>query len=70
MYQDEKNHIDKISDDEALPMLMNQIYRPRNAEGMLKTMDYVSELIELVPMYRMGCNMDTEAAKVAFEGMQ
>lgn len=70
LYQDEKNHIDKISGDEALPMLMNQIYRPRNAEGMLKTMDYVSELIELVPMYQMGCNMETEAAKTAFEGMQ
>lgn len=70
LYQNTENEIYKISSDAALPMLMNQIYRPRNAEGMLKTMDYVNELLERVPMYQMGCNMEIEAAKVAYEGMR
>ena len=55
---------------DALPMLMNQIYRPREAEGLLKTMDYVNTLIENIPMYQMGCNMKKDAARVAYEGMK
>lgn len=68
--QNKENHIRKISGDEALPMLMNQIYRPRNTEGLIKTMDYVNVLIEKVPMYQMGCNMEQEAAQIAYEGMK
>ena len=68
--QDKENHICRIAGEEALPMLMNQIYRPRNAAGMIKTLDYINELIEKIPMYKMGCNMELEAAKVAYEGMK
>lgn len=68
--QDKENHIVSISGEEALPMLMNQIYRPRNAEGMMKTLDFINEIMEKIPMYKMGCNMDIEAAKVAYEGMK
>lgn len=68
--QSQENHISKITGDEALPLLMNQIYRPRNAEGLLKTMDFVNELIEKIPMYQMGCNMEMDAAKTAYEGMK
>lgn len=48
---------------------MNQIYRPRQPEGMLKTMEYVDVIIKNVPMYTMGCTISHEAAKVAYEGM-
>ena len=64
-----ENKIYRIGQNDALPRLMNQIYRPRQTEGLLKTMDYVNKLLEQVPMYILECNMDKEAAKVAYEGM-
>lgn len=64
-----ENKIYRIDQNDALPRLMNQIYRPRQTEGLLKTMDYVNKLLEQVPMYILECNMDKEAAKVAYEGM-
>lgn len=70
LHQDKENHICKIDGGDALPMMMNQIYRPRNVEALLKTMDYVNVLIEKIPMYQMGCNMELGAARVAYEGMK
>lgn len=70
LHQDKENHICKIDCSDALPMLMNQIYRPRNVEALLKTMDYVNSLLEKIPMYQMGCNMELDAAKVSYEGMK
>lgn len=68
--QNNKNSINRIRKEDALPLIINQIYRPRQSEGMIKTLEYINELLEKVPMYSMGCNMETEAAKVAYEAMK
>jgi hypothetical protein len=49
---------------------MNQIYRPRDMEGLMKTMDYVDRLIEEVPMYSMGCTISKDAAEMAYKAMR
>jgi hypothetical protein len=67
--QGAENKIEKIDGNQALPMLMNQIYRPRQKEGVMKTLEYIDALMSSVPMYKMVCNMSMEAAKVAYEGM-
>ena len=68
--QARENIINKIDSEKALPLIMNQVYRPRQSEGMIKTMKYVNELLENIPMYTMKCNMEKEAAKVAYESMR
>lgn len=69
LHQAEENNIKKIGSQESVSLLMNQIYRPRNMEGMLKTMEYVDRLIREVPMYSMGCTISKEAAEMAYKIM-
>lgn len=65
----ETNHIERISKKEALPMLCQQSYRPCSPIGAQKMLALVDRLGSSVPLYRLGCNMEPEAAKVAYHGM-
>lgn len=66
----ENNFIEKISVQEAYPMLLQQTYRPHGTERMERMLSSIDRMAELVPLYRLGCNMDMQAASVSFEGMQ
>ena len=45
-------------------------YDTSNPASALKTMELIDRLMESVQIYRLYCNMESEAAKVAYEGMQ
>lgn len=68
--RDQTNHIEPITVAQALPMLMQQSYRPPEREALARTLKLISRLTKGVKLYRLGCNMDPEAADVAFAGMQ
>ena len=51
-------------------MLLQQVYRPADMLKMSSTLSLVDRLADNVRLYRLGCNMDIEAAKVAYEGMR
>lgn len=70
LHQAQKNEIKCISADEALKYVMNQVYRPTDPLMMMKTLDYVEELLKKVPVYSMGCNMLEEAAIKAYDKMK
>ena len=65
----EKNRIRRISGVEALPTLMSQTYRPSGAPQIQKTMELVLQMAKTVPLWKMECNMDPEAAITAYEAM-
>ena len=65
----ETNHIERISKKEALPMLCQQIYRPEDPATLAKMLALVDRLGSSVSLYRLGCNMEPEAAQVAYHGM-
>lgn len=65
----ETNHIERISKKEALPMLCQQVYRPENPAALARMLALVDRLGSSVPLYRLGCNMESEAALVAYHGM-
>lgn len=65
-----ENSIERISPDEAYPMLLQQAYRPSNPMSLMTVMQLLTELADNVGLYRLKCNMDKEAADVAYEGMQ
>jgi len=68
--RDNTNHIEEITKAEALPMMLQQSYRPKAPAGMLTTMTLVERLGSNVRLFRLGCNMDPEAALVAYDGMK
>lgn len=65
----EVNRIQEISAREALPMLMQQSHRPADPLDLAKLLDTVDQLMKKTRFYRLECNMDPEAALVAYNGM-
>ena len=63
------NEIRQITFREAMPMLMQQIYRPADIDGMQKTIRLCESIGTTVRLYRLKCTMDPEAAEVAYHGM-
>jgi len=65
----EENHIRRIHPKDAVYMLLQQSSRPMDAKKLPKYLDLVDALSKKVEFYRLQCNMDPEAAKIAFEVM-
>ena len=65
----ETNHIERIVPREALMMLCQQSYRSAQPAALRKTLALVDLLSSSVPLYKLGCNMEPEAALVAYHGM-
>ena len=65
----QENRITPITAQQALPMLFQQSQRPARSENMPKYMDLIDQLAARVDLYKMACNMDPEAARVAFRTM-
>ena len=67
--RDQENHIEPIMLPEAMTTLFQQIYRPKAREDVRQTMLMVRRLGQYTSLYRLGCNMEAEAATVAYLGM-
>ena len=65
----EKNRVREISASETLFMLLQQSNRPMDRSKMPVYMELLDRLTQSVRFYRMQCNMDPEAATVAYEAM-
>ncbi len=63
------NQIQELVPKEALPMLMQQSYRPDNSHTMLQLLKVIDKMAKNVKFYRLQCNMDQSAAKLSFETM-
>lgn len=61
-----ENQIRPITPREVLPMLMQQSHRPGDLGKYMELLDAMSGSLAF---YRMQCNMDPQAAHVAYEGM-
>jgi len=66
----EKNAIRRVGAAEAYPLLLQQVYRPADADALRKTLTLLDRLAASVPLWRLGCNMDIEAARVAYDAMK
>ena len=66
----ERNTIRSISKAEAYPMLIQQAYRPIDGAALAATLPLIDKMAGTVALYKLGCNMEAQAAKVAYEGMK
>ena len=65
-----ENHIERIDKRTAFPLLLQQIYRPEDYAKTAKTLQLTDELTQTVPVYRLHCNMEPDAATVAYNAMK
>lgn len=64
-----ENRIRRISPQEAQEMLLHQSYCPEDPEKQLAFYRYVEELTRRVPLWKMECNKNPQAAELAWEAM-
>ena len=64
-----ENRIAPVSAEEVLPMLQKQAYWPMDTPKELPFLKLVDQLAATVPLWKMACNKDPEAAEIAFSAM-
>ena len=64
-----ENRIWQVSSEEALPMLQKQAYQPLNPVKTDAFLALVEQLSQTVPLWKMACNKNPEAAHIAFDAM-
>ncbi len=64
-----QNSIRRISRQEGYATLLQQVYRPREPLALAQTLQVLDRLLSQVELYRLGCNMDPEAAHISYQGM-
>ena len=65
----EENSIRPIDPGEAYPMLFQQIYRPIDPASMHKTLELTEKLAGQAGLWRLGCTISQDAARLAFAAM-
>lgn len=64
------NEIVPISASEAFPVLLQQSHRPSSPADLTRFLCLLDQITKKTGLYRLKCNMDPEAAQVAYDGMQ
>lgn len=65
----ETNFIEPLDEGTAVFSILNQTLRPSDPQNMSMLLDLLDKVIKAVPVWRMGCNISVEAAKMAYEAM-
>ena len=63
------NFIEPLDEGTAVYSILNQTIRPRKREYMDNLLALLDRVIAAVPVWRMGCNISVEAAKMAYDAM-
>ena len=66
----ERNEIEPLSVSAAMPTLLQQSYRPSDPAALSRLLILLDRMTKKIGLYRLKCNMDPEAAQVAYDGMQ
>ena len=65
----EKNEIFSFSGKEAIRRILGQLNRVRDMDSRIKQMELLDKLLQEVPVWKLRCNMEDEAAIVSYEAM-
>lgn len=66
----ETNRMERMTGREALYALLNQTVRPRDVPLYTKLLHVVQIITQTVPIYKLYCNMDPQAAELSYETMR
>ena len=64
-----ENKIEPCLGHTALHAILEQTVRPRDLTRMGKLLELLDKLLQMVPIWRLECNMDPEAALVSYNAM-
>lgn len=64
--QAKTNKINKLDNKEALELLLNQTYRPKDQLSLLKVIKIVNKMANSIPVYKLDCDISKEAAELSY----
>lgn len=67
--QGKTNSIVRLQPSEAINHLMRQVYMPRDAASLSKTLALLGQMIEKTPFYELTCDISQDAFKTSFNEM-
>ena len=65
----EENHIERMQQRDAGPLLLKYIFRPADPAAMILVLDTASKIADLSAFWRLGCNMSPSAAETSYKAM-
>lgn len=66
----ETNFVERMDAKKAMYSILNQTARPAAPQKYMRLLKVLDGILKNVPVYTLHCNMELEAAKVAYEAMQ
>lgn len=63
------NQIERVDSKNAVYLLLSQTLRHPNPDFMESLLDFIDKNLNNIPVFKMGCNMEDEAAHVAYDCM-
>lgn len=66
----EKSWIKKIESKDAIKLILDQTIRPREIEKVDELLNLINELLKIIPIYKMGCDISKEAVEVAYNKLK
>ena len=68
--QGTENQIRRVTEDEALALMLNNTWRPGNREEMNLLLDMVEQVVTKINVYEMSCTRESEAAELSYKVMK
>ena len=69
MERSDVNFIEPLPPEKSVFSLLDQTLRPSDGERMGALLELLDAVTSHVPVWRMGCNISTEAAELAYKTM-
>lgn len=66
----EENAIERVNPKDHIYFFMSQTIRPKDQRRMDLMLDFLNDMLENVPVYKMKCNMNSDAAVMAYKKMK
>lgn len=65
----ETNFVEKVNKKDAVNLILNQVYMPKDPMALMNTMQLIDRLLSSCSLWIIHCNMEPEAAKIAYEAI-
>ena len=63
----ETNYVEPMEKQEAIDLIFNQVYMPKDPMAVMNTMQLIDRLLSCCNLWTIHCNMEPEAAEVAYK---
>lgn len=65
----DKNSCEPIAKSDAVNLIFNQVYMPKDPAAMMKTMQLIDRLLSCCKLWKIRCNMKSDAAETSFNAI-